>query len=186
MKITKRYVLLAFFLLLPLYLLTPNVRADTLSYSISGTLGDGHSPIEITSGADQSWPAILNEKMGNDFLGRSRVTSYYRYSPFLADFISHKENLRSITRMGLSPLVGASFVFIRINLAQRWPLAITIAVILGVLLYMDVLVRRNRGFAAKPTYPRRARHFSGTLRSGTTESPKKIRKFHASISGHGE
>ena len=173
MKITKRYALLAFSLLLPLYLLTPNVRADTLSYSISGTLGDGDSPIEITFGADQSWPAIQNEKMENDLLERSLVTSYYRYSTLFADSTHRSGFLRCITRIGLSPLVGTSLVFIRINLAERWPLLITIAVILAVLLYMEVLIRRHRGFTAKPAYPRRERHFSGTFRSGTTESPKK-------------
>jgi hypothetical protein len=46
---------------------------------------------------------------------------------------------------GLSPLIGVSLVLGRINLAERWPLFITIAVILAVLLYMELLVRRNRG-----------------------------------------
>ncbi len=173
MEITRRYTLLAFFLLLPLYLLTPSVRADTLSYSISRTLGDGDSPIENIFGADQSWPAIQNEKMENDLLQRSLVTSYSRHSTLFAGSTHRSGFLRCITRIGLSPLVGTSLVFIRITLAERWPLLITIAVILAVLLYMEVLIRRHRGFTTKPAYPRRERHFSGTLRSGTTESPKK-------------
>ena len=173
MEITRRYTLLAFFLLLSLYLLTPSVRADTLSYNISGTLGDGDSPIEITFGADQSWPAIQNEKMENDLLEGSLVTSYYRYSTLFAGSIHRSRFLRCITRIGSSPLVGTSLVFIRITLADRWPLVVTIAVILAVLLYMEVLIRRHRGFTTRPAYPRREHHSSGALRSGTMESPKK-------------
>jgi len=173
MEITRRYTLLAFFLLLSLYLLTPSVRADTLTYSISGTLGDGDSPTEITVGADQSRPAIQNEKMENDLLERSLVTSYYGHSTLFAGSTNRSGFLRCITCIGLSPLVGTSLVFIRITLAERWPLLVTIAVILTVLLYMEVLIRRNRGFTTKPAYPGRERHFSGALRSGTMESPKK-------------
>jgi hypothetical protein len=173
MEITRRYTLLAFFLLLSLYMLTPSVRADTLSYNISGTLGDGDSPIEITFGADQRWPAIQNEKMENDLLERSLVTSYYRPSTLFAGSTHRSGFLRCIARIGSSPLVGTSLVLIRITLAERWPLLVTIAVILAVLLYMEVLIRRHRGFTTKLAYPRGERHFSGTLRSGTMESPKK-------------
>jgi hypothetical protein len=76
--------------------------------------------------------------------GRSLVHLYYRYSPPLADFIHGKGHLRSITRMGLFPMVGASRVLTRLNLAERWPLLITIAVILSVLLYMELLIRKYR------------------------------------------
>jgi hypothetical protein len=78
-------------------------------------------------------------------LGRSLVSSYYRYSPPLADFISQKENFRSITRIGLLPLVGLNMLFGWIDLPQRWPLLVTMAVIISVLLYMEILVRRQRG-----------------------------------------
>jgi hypothetical protein len=85
-------------------------------------------------------------------LGRSLVHLYYRYSPPLADFIHGKGHLRSITRMGLSPLLGASVVFTRLKLAERWPLLITIAVILSVLLYMELLIRKYRRPTTK-TFP---------------------------------
>jgi hypothetical protein len=42
--------------------------------------------------------------------------------------------LRFLTRMGLSPFLGAHLVFVRLNLAEKWPLLVTIAVILSVLL----------------------------------------------------
>jgi len=77
-------------------------------------------------------------------LGRWLVGFYYRHSPLLADLIHGKMALRGVTRMGLSPLVWMSLVFTGANLSQRWSLAITIAVIISVLLYMDLLIRRNR------------------------------------------
>jgi hypothetical protein len=77
-------------------------------------------------------------------LGKWLVYLYYQYSPPLAGFIHEKGYLRSMTRMGLSPLVGASLVFTRLKLAERWPLLITIAVILSVLLYMELLIRKYR------------------------------------------
>jgi hypothetical protein len=77
-------------------------------------------------------------------LGRWLVGFYYRHSPLLADLIHGKMSLRGVTRMGLSPLVGLSMVFVRVDLAEKWPLFITIAVIVSVLLYMDLLIRRNR------------------------------------------
>jgi hypothetical protein len=84
-------------------------------------------------------------------LGKSLVHLYYRYSPPLASFIREKGHLRSIARMGLSPLVGVGLVFTRTNLVEKWPFLITIAVILSVLLYMDLLIRRQRRHTTKPS-----------------------------------
>jgi hypothetical protein len=86
-------------------------------------------------------------------LGRSLVHLYYRYSPPLAGFIHGNGHLRSITRMGLVPLVGVSAIFAKLDLAERWPLLITIAVILGVLLYMELLIRTHRGLTTKTRSP---------------------------------
>ncbi|MFQ5816298.1 MAG: CFI-box-CTERM domain-containing protein [Candidatus Hydrothermarchaeaceae archaeon] len=105
-------------------------------------------------------------------LGRSLVHLYYRYSPPLAEFIHGKGHLRSISRMGLLPLVGASLAFTRINLDERWPLLITIAVIISVLLYMELLIRRYRRPRTKPVHPENISHFSSALRSGTTKTSR--------------
>ena len=86
-------------------------------------------------------------------LGRAVVHLYYRYSPFLADLIHNRVSLRGLTRVGLSPLVLTSMAFTRTNLSQKWPLAIAIAVIVSVLLYMDLLIRRNRNLKTKPPRP---------------------------------
>lgn len=83
-------------------------------------------------------------------IGRSLVNFYYRHSPWVADVIYGKRNLKSITRMALSPLMGVGLIFTRINLAERWPLFITIGVIFSVLLYMEILIRSQRRSAGKP------------------------------------
>jgi len=94
-------------------------------------------------------------------LGRAGVHLYYRYSPLLADLIHGKMSLRGLTRMGLSPLVWTSRVFTRTNLSQKWPLAITIAVIVSVLLYMELLIRRNRSL--KTRQPRHGKGRRGSF-----------------------
>ncbi|MFX1553972.1 MAG: CFI-box-CTERM domain-containing protein, partial [Promethearchaeota archaeon] len=79
-------------------------------------------------------------------IGRSLVHLYERYSPGLAKLINHNQHLIPITRVGLSPLVGLSALFGWVDLPQRWPLLVTMAVIISVLTYMELLVRRQRGF----------------------------------------
>jgi hypothetical protein len=101
-------------------------------------------------------------------LGRLLVHLYYRYSPFLADFIHEKGSTRCFTRIGLSSLVGASLVFTRVNPGEKWPLLVTMGVIISVLLYMDLLIRRHRRLTTKPAHPRRVSNFSG--RRGTSKN----------------
>jgi hypothetical protein len=53
--------------------------------------------------------------MLNNFIGRAFVRVYYIYSPPLADFISKHPNLRLITRVSLLPIVGVSWVALRVG-----------------------------------------------------------------------
>jgi hypothetical protein len=102
-------------------------------------------------------------------LGKSLVNLYYQYSPLFADFIHKRGSLRCIARVGLSPLVGAGVVLGRVNLGKRWPLLITMAVIISVLIYMDILVRRYRNLATKPAHRPKGLDSTGTLRPGAKE-----------------
>lgn len=91
--------------------------------------------------------------------------------------------LRFFTRMGLSTLLGAGLVFFRLNLAEKWPLLVTIAVILSVLLYMEFLIKRHRGLSRKP-----APH-EGSLSSQRdylqeSRMPRELRKPRGSFNGH--
>jgi hypothetical protein len=83
--------------------------------------------------------------------------------------IHKKMSLGGLTRVGLSPLVGAGVVLGRVNLGKRWPLLITMAVIISVLIYMDILVRRYRDLATKPAHRPKGLGSSGTLRPGAKE-----------------
>lgn len=51
-------------------------------------------------------------------------------------------------------LAGACLIFSRTNLGEKWAAVITIVVVISVLLYMDLLVRRNRNLATKQHHAR--------------------------------
>jgi len=48
-------------------------------------------------------------------IGKSFVKFYYKYSPPMADFIAEHANLKTIVRVGLLPVVGASWVTLKIG-----------------------------------------------------------------------
>jgi hypothetical protein len=48
-------------------------------------------------------------------LGKGFVKAYYRYSPPIADFISKHDNLRAVVRLSLLPVVGISWVALKIG-----------------------------------------------------------------------
>ncbi len=106
----------------------------------------------------------------SDAVGSLLVDFYYQYSPTLAKVIRGNRHLRSIARMGMSPLVGVSRVFTRGDFAERWPLLITIAVILSVLLYMELLIRKYRRPKTRPVRREDVSHFSSTLRPRARKS----------------
>ncbi len=65
---------------------------------------------------------LLTNKLGTQF-----VNTYYKYSPPMADYIAGHDSLRSVTRIGLAPLVGFSF------LAMNFGMMAALAVLLGLL-----------------------------------------------------
>ncbi len=157
-----------------------NLYAEGYSSSVTITNPSNAYEAAGVNIAYSSYPNVHTQILGesrdqyllSDMEGSLLVDFYYQYSPLLASAIQGNRHLRSITRMGLLPLAGVRGIFTRINLAERWPLLITIAVILGVLLYMELLVRRHRSLTTKHPHPRRASHFSSTLRAGTTETSR--------------
>jgi hypothetical protein len=48
-------------------------------------------------------------------LGKSFVKAYYTYSPPIADFISKDDNLRTLVRLSLLPVVGISWISLKIG-----------------------------------------------------------------------
>ena len=48
-------------------------------------------------------------------LGKGFVKAYYRYSPPITDFISKHDNLRAVVRLSLPPVVGISWVALKIG-----------------------------------------------------------------------
>ena len=54
---------------------------------------------------------LLNNALGKGFV----QAAYYRYSPPIADFISKHDNLRAVVRISLLPVVGISWVALKIG-----------------------------------------------------------------------
>ena len=72
---------------------------------------------------------LLNNSMGKAFM-----CLYYTYSPPLADFIAQNANLRVITRLSLLPIVGMSWVAIKLGLFST--LAMTFFLISGIMYFL--------------------------------------------------
>jgi hypothetical protein len=53
--------------------------------------------------------------LSTNVLGRILVEFYYNVSPPMADFIAKHESLRSVVRWGLLPLVGVSWLALKIG-----------------------------------------------------------------------
>jgi hypothetical protein len=53
----------------------------------------------------------------NNALGKGFVRSYYTYSPPIADFISKHDHLRTIVRVSLLPVVGMSWIALKLGLS---------------------------------------------------------------------
>ena len=65
---------------------------------------------------------LLKNKLGTKF-----VETYYRFSPPMADYIAEHDNLRSVARIGLAPLVGFSW------LAMNYGMIVTLAILLSMI-----------------------------------------------------
>jgi len=48
-------------------------------------------------------------------IGRTFVKAYYKYSPPMADFIAKHDSLRAMVRISLLPVVGVSWIALKIG-----------------------------------------------------------------------
>ena len=97
--------------------------------------------------------------------------------------MNQRRHLRFLARLGLSPFIGASLVFVRLNLAEKWPLLVAIGMILSVLLYMELLVKKKRGLTTNP-----APHGESLTSQADCPRENRVRreltKLRGSLDGH--
>jgi endonuclease YncB( thermonuclease family) len=74
-------------------------------------------------------------------LGRRFVSIYYSYSPAIADYISKHESLKAVTRLSLLPIIGLSWVVLKLGLETT---LIIIILFSGGLIHILRLKRKNR------------------------------------------
>ncbi|EKD36092.1 MAG: hypothetical protein ACD_75C01639G0001 [uncultured bacterium] len=73
--------------------------------------------------------------------GRRFVSAYYRYSPPVADFISRHQTLKLVVRMLLYPLLGFSYILMRLSLSMQLTLS---AMVVAGMTVATVIIRRRR------------------------------------------
>ena len=79
-------------------------------------------------------------------LGKTLVDLYYTYSPVAADFIAGHAGLRAIVRVGLLPLVGFSWVSLKIGLVSTFCLIVLCSIGLIVLVrFNNVKDMKSKG-----------------------------------------
>jgi hypothetical protein len=114
----------------------PGAIAVSSEASSTGGGGGGGGGCFIATAAYGS-PVEPHVKLLRDFrdrfllhnsLGKGFVSLYYTYSPPVADFIAKHDSIRTIVRLGLLPLVGASWI----------ALEIAPVVILAVVLFLGI------------------------------------------------
>ncbi|MCG7852812.1 MAG: hypothetical protein MIO92_09845, partial [Methanosarcinaceae archaeon] len=72
-------------------------------------------------------------------VGKSFVNLYYKYSPPLANFIAKHDNLRMIVRMILFPLIGISWVALKLGILP----AISLMLLFGIGVIAFTKVKRK-------------------------------------------
>ena len=74
-------------------------------------------------------------------LGRTFVDFYYRTSPPLADFIAKHDTLRMVVRVGLTPVVAASYIAVNTSPVQK--MLLMVLLLAGIMGVTYVIVRRR-------------------------------------------
>lgn len=84
-----------------------------------------------------------------NIIGRSFVNFYYKYSPPLADFIAKHDNLRMMVRITLFPLVGISWIVLKLGILPTFMLVL----LFGIGLWVGLRkVKRNLTFLSSSSY----------------------------------
>ena len=100
-----------------------DINAVITSSTAVTTSGGGGGGCFIATAAYGSYAApyvLILRKMRDRFLltnniGKSLVNLYYKYSPPLADVIANHDNLKVVVRLSLLPLVGISWLVLKLG-----------------------------------------------------------------------
>jgi len=97
--------------------------AITSNITVTSSGGGGGGGCFIATAAYGSYAApcvMILREMRDRFLltnsiGKNLVSLYYKYSPPLADFISNHDNIKIVVRLSLLPLVGISWLALKMG-----------------------------------------------------------------------
>lgn len=77
-------------------------------------------------------------------LGRKFVAVYYDYSPYLADFIRRHDFVRILTRAGLLPVVGVSYLLLHGNVLALFAVLIVFSLFSVMLMRLVIRIRGEK------------------------------------------
>jgi subtilisin family serine protease len=119
------------------------------------TGGGGGGGCFIATAAYGSYAApcvLILRKMRDRFLltnsiGKSLVNLYYKYSPPMADFIANHDNVKKFVRLSLLPLVGISWLALKIG--PLYTLSLLVLFVFGLTRLISSRMLKKRMFLAR-------------------------------------
>jgi hypothetical protein len=74
-------------------------------------------------------------------IGRAAVVFYYKHSPPLADYIAAHDNLKTLVRLSLLPIIGLSWLMLTFGF---WPVLAALVLLPGVMAVIPTIVKRRQ------------------------------------------
>jgi hypothetical protein len=130
------------------------IPSSTTVTTVSGGGGGGCFIATAAYGSYAAPSVLILRKIRDRFLltnsiGKSFVNLYYKYSPPMAEFIANHDNVKILVRLSLLPIVGISWLALKIG--PLYTLSLLALFVFGLTRLISNRMLKRRKFLARRT-----------------------------------